>query len=110
MSANKAMQIHTGKSVFALLATLGVLTTSTVAADERCEISYAVRVEQAEQRVDPGSTMRSFSPCVPDLTYCHTHADQLARAHAEESLASEGESPDLASLTIVELSTQGDCD
>ena len=104
------MQILTEKSVFAVLAVLGVLATSTVAAEERCEISYSVRVAQAGQRVDTGSTMRSFSICVSDLTYCHTHAEQLARTHAEETLASEGQSPDLATLTIVELNSQGDCD
>ena len=103
------MRIGTLTLAFALLTTL-LLAIPPASAEERCEIRYTVRLQQGEGGPDTGSTIRTFSTCVSSLTYCHTHAETLAREHARETLENRESTADVESVSIVDIKTQGDCD
>ena len=103
------MRIGTPNTTFTLL-TILLLVCPPLAAEDRCEIRYSVRLVQGDGGPDTGSTIRTVSACVSSLTYCHTHAEDLAKAHAQETLADQGLTPDVESVSIVDIKTQGDCD
>jgi len=103
------MRIASPNATFTLL-TILLSICPPLAAEDRCEIRYAVRLAQAEGAPDTGSTIRTLSTCVSSLTYCHTHAEDLAKAHAQETLAEQGLTPDVESVSIIDIKTKGDCD
>jgi hypothetical protein len=103
------MRIGIPTSAVALLTTL-LLAIPPASAEERCEIRYTVRLQQGEGGPDTGSAIRALSTCVSSLTYCHTHAETLAREHARETLENRGSTADVESVSIVDIKTQGDCD
>jgi hypothetical protein len=104
------MRIDIPNPALALLAALLLAASPPVAAEDRCEIRYAVRLAQDDGAPDTGSTIRTLSACVSSLTYCHTHAEDLAKAHAQETLAEQGLTPDVDSVSIIDIKTKGDCD
>ena len=103
------MRIASPNATFTLLAIL-LLICPPLAAEEGCEIRYSVRLAQGDGAPDTGSTIRAISACVSSLTYCHTHAEDLAKAHAQETLAEQGLTPDVDSVSIIDIKTKGDCD
>ena len=104
------MRIGIPSSAVALLTTLLLAISPESVAQERCEIRYTVRLQQGEGGPDTGSIIRTFSTCVSSLTYCHTHAETLAREHARETLENRESTADVESVSIVDIKTQGDCD
>jgi hypothetical protein len=103
------MRIALPNATFTLL-TILLLICPPLAAEDRCEIRYVVRLGQGDGGPDTGSTIRTLSACVSSLTYCHTHAEDLAKAHAQETLAEQGLTSDVESVSIIDIKTKGDCD